>query len=736
MEIINSDSYWNTRFVEDWESFQGPAQSRFFARLAIEHLPRWLIEQLQRQPLTLADWGCAQGDGTDVWASYVDSRRIIGVDFSSVAIEQAEKRYPTIRFINEDWLTDQPAERALFDVVFSSNTLEHFHRPYDVLNALCDRATKALVLALPYRELDRHQEHFYTFLPDNIPATVGGKFRLTWSRVVDCREFPHTLWGGEQIILVYAESNWVGGLGLTLRDLCVEQTDSAEEIAHLNQIMIDRDGQIASLNQTVADRDGQVASLNQVVIDRDGQLASLNQAVIDRDVTINNMLMSNSWRVTQPLRLLRQLGRTVSFSQFHYDLLKSVYWRLPEIVRIKLNKYRYQYVAKHLYREKELGGVSTTISASTSNKDISWVKRTNTCKKIAIIPCAFEFDELVNQRPINAAKYYSENGFLVLFIAWQWHPAEELKKGSGEVFPGVLQIPMYEFIEYSQSLVLDGKTTHYLVTLPSRSFIEITDTLRQQAAVIFYDIMDEWEEFYRVGQAPWFDKSLEKNLVLKADFVTAVSPALKEKFSDLRTDIFVIGNGYSPSVLGEENKGVAGTAKGNKTVVGYFGHLTDSWFDWHLLFYLAEQYPSFRFEIIGYGEPDWVREKISISGNVLLLGKIQPSELHKQVSCWSVGIIPFIQGKLADAVDPIKIYEYLYFGLPVVVTGIPHLHDYPRTYFACKDTIVNSLERALNDDTTSIVFNPFLERTTWQARFKKLMELPENQRGIWSLYGY
>ena len=91
-DIINSDSYWNTRFAENWEACEGPKQSRFFARIAIEHLPHWLTEQLRRQSLSLADWGCAQGDGTDVWASYIDAQQIVGVNFSSVAIEQAKQR--------------------------------------------------------------------------------------------------------------------------------------------------------------------------------------------------------------------------------------------------------------------------------------------------------------------------------------------------------------------------------------------------------------------------------------------------------------------------------------------------------------------------------------------------------------------------------------------------------------------------------------------------------------------
>jgi len=245
--IVNSFAYWDARYVEDWESSNGPAQSKFFSRIAFENLPRWLIEQLQRQPLTLCDWGCALGDGTDVWASYIDSGRLTGVDFSSVAIEKAAQRYPTIKFLNENWLAAQANERSIFDVVFSSNTLEHFHTPYDVLEILCGRASKAVVLAIPYRELERDHEHFYTFLPANIPSTIGDGFRLVWSRVVDCRRLPNAHWGGEQIILVYAKSDWVHGLRLTLQDFCVEQNDTATEMRSLNQAVVELDAQIASL---------------------------------------------------------------------------------------------------------------------------------------------------------------------------------------------------------------------------------------------------------------------------------------------------------------------------------------------------------------------------------------------------------------------------------------------------------------------------------------------------------
>jgi hypothetical protein len=55
--------------------------------------------------------------------------------------------------------------------------------------------------------------------------------------------------------------------------------------------------------------------------------------------------------------------------------------------------------------------------------------------------------------------------------------------------------------------------------------------------------------------------------------------------------------------------GIAGSQRGDKWIVGYFGHLTDAWFDWSLIFDLARSRADITFEIIGYGEPDWVRQK-------------------------------------------------------------------------------------------------------------------------------
>ena len=273
---INDETYWDHRFATDWESFEGPRQSRFFAKLAIDHLPQWLLDHIRQKSLTIADWGCAQGDGADVWAGYVDSRQITGIDFSPLAIGQARQRYPAIRFESSDWTDEPHAGADLFDVVFSSNTLEHFHRPYDVLQVLSNKARNAVVLALPYCERDRISEHFYSFLPENIPLVLPNGFRLVWSRVIDCRVLPDTLWNGDQVFLVYAACPWFDGLNLALKDQHVESHDCESQAGILSRLTNGLKSQTADAVGLVAARDAQIAGLHATLSGRGEKIAELD----------------------------------------------------------------------------------------------------------------------------------------------------------------------------------------------------------------------------------------------------------------------------------------------------------------------------------------------------------------------------------------------------------------------------------------------------------------------------
>jgi SAM-dependent methyltransferase len=214
---VNSQAYWDDRFARDWQTHGGPAQSRWFAELALANLPPWLLAAARRERSTIADWGCAEGDGLAAWLAHVEADRLTGVDFSPVAIAAASARYPGLHFVVEDWLAPGGATGGpTHDLVFSSNTLEHFADPERVLAAIATRARHALVLLVPYREDPRHPEHEVTLDDDRLALVLDGRLVLVTATLLDCRERPGSQWLGDQLLVVYVTPAWATQLGLTL----------------------------------------------------------------------------------------------------------------------------------------------------------------------------------------------------------------------------------------------------------------------------------------------------------------------------------------------------------------------------------------------------------------------------------------------------------------------------------------------------------------------------------------
>lgn len=214
-EIINSRSYWENRFSTDWEDAHGREQTAFFAQVAVSAFPNWLASTIRSNELTILDWGCAEGDGVPILARGLRAK-VSGMDFSASAIENARHAYPDHDFHCFDIMKSRK-KLEQYDIVFSSNTLEHFHKPWKVLDRLKTMARKHIVLLLPYQEFIRHPEHFYTFDLCNIPVEIRG-FSITCLRIIDCGRIADNHWPFKQVLLVYSRSGEAAREGVSFFD--------------------------------------------------------------------------------------------------------------------------------------------------------------------------------------------------------------------------------------------------------------------------------------------------------------------------------------------------------------------------------------------------------------------------------------------------------------------------------------------------------------------------------------
>ncbi len=281
--------------------------------------------------------------------------------------------------------------------------------------------------------------------------------------------------------------------------------------------------------------------------------------------------------------------------------------------------------------------------------------------------------ELRANRPIRLTRDLLSRDIPVMFNYHRWKRTDEWPPYQGDL---LLQIP----IDVTQTML--GEIAEmdfgdiekiFIISYPHPCISKILNRFRVQGWVTIYDARDEWEEFEKVGQAKWYRTFNEKYIVTNSDYVTAVSGPLADKLDGFgpKYPVEVVPNALSPHFL---SKGYKWTGDA-KVKIGYFGHLTSSWFDWDSLTEIAILRPDYEFEIIGHSAPD----DLDVPDNIKLFGPKNHAEINDIASKWSVAIIPFKMGLLADGVDPIKIYEYMALGLPTVSFRMPQIDTYPYT---------------------------------------------------------
>ncbi|HUE99537.1 MAG TPA: polysaccharide pyruvyl transferase CsaB [Anaerolineales bacterium] len=367
-------------------------------------------------------------------------------------------------------------------------------------------------------------------------------------------------------------------------------------------------------------------------------------------------------------------------------------------------------------------------------------------KGVFVVTSAFVFDELYNQRVINLSKFLSQQGWGIIYIAWRWSEKEAIPYLGEEVYRNIFQVPVDMFLKSVEAFAhVEYARKYFFVEFPYPGFFLSALKLRRFGFEVVYEIIDEWEEFHKVGQAIWFNKSLENAFVINANLVTAVSPPLIEKFNALRKDIHLSPNGYTPALLGEEHRNICGGKQMDRDEIhlGYFGHLTESWFDWDFLLKVLHLAGKKNFKLhvhlIGYGEPDLQKKLARYSDRVRFYGKVHPSELYRYVKDWDAAMIWFKSGRLSEAVDPIKMYEYLYFGLPTIVKGISHLKDFPFAHVVANESQALDALMAFHADglknrtahrQMTHAAERMLVRSTWEQRFTDLLKILESEERL------
>ncbi|MDX1449311.1 MAG: glycosyltransferase, partial [Acidimicrobiia bacterium] len=251
--------------------------------------------------------------------------------------------------------------------------------------------------------------------------------------------------------------------------------------------------------------------------------------------------------------------------------------------------------------------------------------------------------------------------------------------------------------------------------------------------VTVYEHIDDLEVFEHVYRRDLLDE-WHARAMAEADVVAASAIDLLNDVRTTRPDAVLVANGVDFEHFAGDHPRPADLSHipEDAPIVGYYGALAE-WFDYPLVEQTAQQLPEWHFVLIG---PDYdgtasVHPALQLP-NVHWLGTRPYAELPAYLDAFTVATIPFVVSDVTHAVSPLKLFEYMAGGKPVVT---PPLRECAR-YRAVQigegvEGFVTEIRRAaeLGRDPGHV---DLLRRTakanTWEARARTIIEAVEGRR--------
>ena len=252
---------------------------------------------------------------------------------------------------------------------------------------------------------------------------------------------------------------------------------------------------------------------------------------------------------------------------------------------------------------------------------------------------------------------------------------------------------------------------------------------------IIYEYIDELSDEIS-GHLPDFVYDRHKNIIEdKSNIAVGSADKLIEEIEEIRgkENVAMITNGvqydhwqYRSNEVPEKLKDIV--SKGNP-IIGYFGALA-KWFDYELLKKVAKERPNYEIILIGFLYDNSFKDsKIDELENVHYLGIVDYKELNQYSQYFTISTIPFLLNDITESTSPVKLFEYMAMGHPIVTTDMRECRKYKSVLIGkSHEDFIEKLDFALTLDKKDEYYNYLKEEAlanTWREKAAILDRLIE-----------
>jgi len=226
----------------------------------------------------------------------------------------------------------------------------------------------------------------------------------------------------------------------------------------------------------------------------------------------------------------------------------------------------------------------------------------------------------------------------------------------------------------------------------------------------------------------------ELQLVQESDMVVCTAKALYEEKVRINPNTYFVPNAadlsHSSKALDKDLPAHPAFEKIARPIIGFFGSI-ERRIDFDLMQKVVNSNPDKSFVFAGPYFPEHIPEWFFNTPNVYLPGSLPYAEMPQVLKSFNIAIIPFKKDEVSATIFPLKLFEYLGAGNPVIVTDFnPDLKDY--TYGAVSfcanaaefDEAINNILETDNAEKKAERL-AVAKKNTWEIRADEIEALIE-----------
>jgi glycosyltransferase involved in cell wall biosynthesis/SAM-dependent methyltransferase len=323
------------------------------------------------------------------------------------------------------------------------------------------------------------------------------------------------------------------------------------------------------------------------------------------------------------------------------------------------------------------------------------------------------------QRSAQLALELLRRGFKVTYV--NFYPSYETRPVQVSYADARLDCVSFEEFDLARYLaehrpVLDRTTA--IVEFPLPAYLGLARELQTHGVRIVYDLMDDWNSTLG-GQ--WYARATEDQMIASADMLVATALELQEELHRRAPGrpVLLMPNAMNSHLFDatRAHQRPPDLPEG-RPVIGYVGSMYGEWFRADLVAKVAAAFPGAAIVLLG----DHKDRFATVPANVHPLGLRAHQDVPAYVAHFDVCLIPFDPMPLIQATSPLKVFEYLAMGKPVVATEMRELRGMPGVFISRHDEeFIANIARALREPLDAAALHAFAQSHSWRTRVDDLL---------------